>query len=104
MAFRDPRVLSDKLDNNATDRLAAPPEATSSPESDQDANDSVYTSGFVASNATNQPTKPPVGGEDSSPPELVYPGGSPNTNVTKGPNDRDAACDVGKGLLGKKGA
>lgn len=104
MAWRDPRVLSDRLDNNATNGLVAPPSATSSPESDQEANDSIYTGGYVPDNATNRPTVPPTTGENSSPPSVVYPGGTPNTNVTRGPNERDEALDRGMGLLGARGA
>lgn len=82
MGFRDPRRLSGSLDNNAFGAPSAPPSATSSPESDQEAGNSVYTGGYVSDNASHLAPAPVEPRE--SYPSVVYPGGSPNTNRSRG--------------------
>lgn len=103
MAYRDPRVLSEKLDNNATNRLTAPPEAESSPEADALANAPQLPGGYVPDNATNRPTSPPSVEQDPgskyiSLPPIEYPAGTHSWNVTRGPDERDQAIDRAKGL------
>lgn len=108
MGFRDPRVLSDKLDNNAVNVLAAVPAATSTPESDQVGNDSSYTGGYVAAQRLN-PLAPAPEAEEvvyygvGEPVSVQYPAGPLVNNITRGPDERDSALDAGKGLLNAKG-
>lgn len=103
MGFRDPRVLSESLDNNIVNPPAAPPSATTSPEADQEAGNSTWTQGYVPDNATNRPAAPPVEARDSYP-AVSYQDGSSDTNITRGPNEKDEAIGRGMGLLTKKGA
>lgn len=101
MGYRDPRVLSESLDNNATNMLAAPPAAeTVSFGPDQGAGN-AWTGSGPNTNAYNTLTAPPSVEVDQYPssPLVEYPGGAPDTNVTRGPNERDEALDRAKGLV-----
>lgn len=102
MGFRDPRVLSESLDNNITNAPASVSSATTSPEADQEAGNSTWTQGYVPSNATNL-TPAPIGKFDSYP-AVSYQTGTNDTNITRGPNEKDEAISAGMGLLDKKGA
>lgn len=94
MSFRDPRVLSEAVDTNSNDWFTQPPVAESVPGSSLDANDSIYTGGFVPYKSSGAPSKPPVenGAEFGSSPLLTYLDGTASTNVTKGPDEKDSAC------------
>lgn len=99
MGFRDPRVLSEKLDSNSTNHLTAPPDAETAPDTDMQANDSEWRGGYVPSNATNPPASPPERQQDyyENTTSVTYPAGGPNTNVTRGPNEKDPAIAMAKG-------
>lgn len=90
MNFRDPRVLSESVDRNSFGTPSGVPSATSSPESDQDASNTI-PGGFIPLKVTSAPANPPVGTFDNYP-ALTYPGGSVSTNVSRGPEEKDDAC------------
>ena len=99
MPFRDPRVLSESLDNNITNAPAAAPEAATVQPNDTQGADNTWTGGAANTNAYNLIPAPPEeqAAYNANAPLVEYPGGTPDTNVTKGPNDRDSALDtIGK--------
>jgi hypothetical protein len=76
----------DSLDNNAVDRLAAPPEAESVPTADRVANASVSSQAYVPDNAVHLPAAVSTDENDAgrlTAGPLVYPRGAPNTNRSK---------------------
>lgn len=101
MATRDPRVLSETLDNNATNMLAAPPSAETVSFGDDQGACNTWTGSGPNTNAYNQLAAPPSVEVDQYPssPLVEYPGGAPDTNVTRGPGERDLALDRSKGLV-----
>lgn len=101
MGFRDPRVLSETLDNNATNTPAAPPSAETVAFGSNQGAANEWTGSGPNTNAYNQLFPPPTVEVDQYPssPLVEYPGGAPDTNVTKGPNERDTAWDRSKGLV-----
>jgi hypothetical protein len=93
MGFRDPRVLSQKLQNNAYNLIQAPPDAETAPDNDYQAGTTQIPGGYVPDNATNRPAAPPTVEQeyyDATAP-VTYPSEGHEWNVTKGPNDTDDA-------------
>lgn len=110
MGFRDPRVLNERLDNNITNAPTAPPSAETAPDSDRAAAASRSPQPYVPDNAYNRPTMPPSVEDETyshgTNTSVQYQNGSDNTNVTRGPNEKDLAAAPASDtrLLNAKGA
>lgn len=103
MQYRDPRVLSDALDTNSGNWLTPPPEAESVPDADRLAGTSSIDTPATTNMDGSIPLLTPIdddrashGSENS----LEYPSQAVETNVTRGPNERDEALDRSRGLTG----
>ncbi len=103
MKFRDPRVLDEQLDTNRVGSPGTAPEAETVPDADRAAGTSTWTQGYESDNATHLTPIQPIDDEAYShgvETNVVYPGGQPDTNRSRGANDRDEAIDASRGLTG----
>lgn len=109
MGFRDPRILSDKVDNNITNAPSPVPDAESVPDTDRETNAS-HQSGTANLNNYNRLSAPPTIDDEpyshGTETGLQFQDGTPDTNITRTTGEKDGATAPAydQRLLNAKGA